>query len=81
VYAPALLANASAVAAGEKSWESMIDGVPWIQQSFPYQAKCLRWINEQYLALNPQDRTRVDSILSGTGCEMLLTSVPGVVET
>jgi len=72
VYAPALLANAKAVEAGEKSWESRIDGAPWTQQSFPYQAKCLRWIREQYGALAPADRTRVDNVLAGTGCETLL---------
>jgi glutathione S-transferase len=72
VYAPALLANASAVEAGEKTWETQIDGAPWTQQSFPYQAKCLRWIREQYQALSTADRARVDVVLAGTGCDTLL---------
>lgn len=72
VYAPALLANAKAVAAGEKTWETDIDGARWTQQSFPYQAKCLRWIREQYQALSETDRARVDATLAGTGCEKLL---------
>ena len=71
VYAPALLANAAALEAGEKSWEAEIDGAPWTQQTFPYQAKCLRWINEQYHALCNDDRARVDALLAGTGCESL----------
>ena len=54
VYAPALLANARSVEAGEKTWESEIDGAPWTQQTFSYQAKCLKWINEQYNALRIQ---------------------------
>ncbi len=72
VYAPALLANARAVEAGAKTWETQIDGATWTQQSFPYQAKCLRWIREQYQALSSHDRARVDAALAGTGCGQLL---------
>jgi glutathione S-transferase len=73
VYVPALLANARSVAAGEKNWETDIDGARWSQQTFPYQAKCLRWINEQYSALSKTDRARVDAALAGTGCEAVIT--------
>ena len=45
VYAPALLANAQAMQAGEKTWETEIDGSRWTQQTFNYQGKCLQWIN------------------------------------
>ena len=72
MYVPALLANARAVEAGEKNWEAEIDGAPWTQQTFPYQAKCLKWINEQYQALGQGDRARVDALLDGTGCEAVL---------
>ena len=72
VYAPALLANAGAVEAGEKTWETEIDGATWTQQTFPYQAKCLMWINEHYRALGDTDRARVDALMSGTGCEAML---------
>ena len=72
VYAPAQLANAKAVERGEKTWECDIDGAPWVQQTFPYQAKCLRWTNEQYQALSSSDRALVDSILKGTGVETML---------
>lgn len=74
VYVPAMLANAKAVEEGEKNWEVEIDGSPWTQQTFPYQAKCLRWINEQYQALGDDDRAKVDALLAGTGCEALLLS-------
>ena len=73
VYAPAQLANAQAVAAGEKNWEAEIDGAHWTQQTFPYQAKCLRWTNEQYRALGTKDRKRVDALLQGTGVEVMLS--------
>ena len=72
VYAPAQLANAEAVEAGEKNWDAEIDGQPWTQPSFPYQAKCLRWTREQYLALSTADRVRVDRVLAGTGVEAML---------
>ena len=72
VYVPALLANAQAVEMGDKTWEAQIDGSTWTQQTFPYQAKCLRWIREQYSALSDSDRARVDGLLAGTGCEAAL---------
>jgi glutathione S-transferase len=73
VYVPALLANAEALQTGEKQWQAEIDGVTWTQQTFPYQGKCLQWINQQYQALSNADKQKVDSVLSGTGCETLLT--------
>lgn len=72
VYVPALLANVNAVQAGEETWEAEIDGALWTQQTFPYQAKCLMWINEQYQALNDDNRARVDALLAGTGCEAVM---------
>ena len=72
VYVPALLANARALEAGEQSWETEIDGATWTQQTFPYQVKCLGWINEKYRALSDTDRARVDTLLAGTGCEQLI---------
>ncbi len=72
VYTPALLANAAALQAGEKTWRAEIDGAPWEQQTFPYQGKCLNWIREQYQDLSDGDRARVDGYLAGTGCEPLL---------
>ena len=73
MYAPAQLANAQAVEAVEKTWEAEIDGAPWSQQTFPYQAKCLRWTNERYRALSESDRANVDALLEGTGVENMLT--------
>jgi glutathione S-transferase len=73
VYAPAQLANARAVQAGEKTWECEIDGARWTQQTFPYQAKCLKWTNERYRALNDTDRASVDALLQGTGVEAMLS--------
>jgi hypothetical protein len=72
VYAPALLANARAMEAGDKTWEMEIDGSVWAQQTFNYQGKCLQWINAEYQALTEADRARVDAMLEGTGCEQII---------
>ena len=71
VYAPFLLANAAALEGGAEQVECEIDGRKWVQKPFPYQGKCLRWLREGHGALAPDDRTFVDSLLSGTGCEAL----------
>jgi glutathione S-transferase len=71
-YVPSQLANGQAAQAGEKEWACEIDGVRWKQQTFAYQAKCLKWTNEIYQALTAEDRSRVDSFLKGTGIEAML---------
>lgn len=72
VYAPALLANARALAAGEASWSTTIDGKPWEQPSFPYQGKCLQWLREAHARLPESARQEVARILAGSDCEALL---------
>jgi hypothetical protein len=44
----------------------------WTQKAFPYQAKCLKWIKEEFEALSENDQSRVKTFLDGTGCEKLL---------
>lgn len=66
VYAPLLTANARAVMAGAETMEAEVDGHPWSQQPFPYQAKCLGWLREEYSALTAADRDLVDKALAGT---------------
>lgn len=71
VYPPFLLANSQALESGAERVETTIDGKPWIQKPFPYQAKCLRWLREAHAELTGADRAAVDAILAGTGCEAL----------
>jgi len=71
VYPPLLIANAAALQTGATQVETTIDDKPWVQQAFPYQAKCLLWLRRDYDALNAEDRVRVDQMFSGTGCEAL----------
>lgn len=71
-YAPVMLANAHAVAAGEAQVDAEVDGQSWTQPSFPYQAKCVVWLRESYSALDSAARSQVDALLEGTGCEELI---------
>ena len=72
VYVPVMLANAEAVMQGAKKVETEVDGRPWVQEPFPYQAKCVKWIVEEYGKLDGAARQAVSSIIAGTGCERLL---------
>jgi len=70
-YVPVMLANAHAVDQGLDTVNVEVDGSPWVQQPFPYQAKCLQWIRVEYARLDEVDRARIDELLKGTGCEAL----------
>ena len=70
-YVPVLLANAKAVDAGAERVLAEVEGQTWVQQPFPYQAKCLQWVRQEYARLDPADRAVVDGIMRGTGCEAL----------
>jgi hypothetical protein len=70
-YVPVMLANARALRSGAAKVESKVEGKPWVQEPFPYQGKCVVWLREAYAALKPEDRSDLDRILAGTGCEPL----------
>jgi glutathione S-transferase len=71
VYAPFLLANAAALAAGQERVEKVIDGRAWVAKPFPYQGKCLEWLRDERAALGAEDRRAADALLAGTGLEAL----------
>ena len=71
VYAPFLLANARALETGAARVECEIDGRPWVQQPFPYQGKCLAALRAERAKLAGSERSVVDALLAGTGCEIL----------
>ena len=72
-YVPVMLANAAAYRTGEPKVECIVDGKPWQQTTFTYQAHCVDWIREEYAKLDEPDRCAIDDLLTGTGCESLLT--------
>ncbi len=70
-YAPFMLANATALAAGDDEVVCEILGSEYRQPPFRYQGKCLTWLRDAYAALDDGARTAVDGVLAGTGCERL----------
>ncbi|MAK14435.1 MAG: glutathione S-transferase [Proteobacteria bacterium] len=72
VYLPALLANENAFKREEKTWEVIIDDSNWSQNTFPYQVKCLNWINDEFQNLNDEEKNRTFNFLEKTGCAELV---------
>ena len=70
-YAPFMMANAQALMSGADEVVCEIDGATYRQGPFAYQGKCLGWMRDGYQSLSDADRSRVDGILAGTGCEVL----------
>ena len=71
-YAPFMIANAQALMSGADEVVCALEGGTYRQAPFKYQAKCLQWLREGYAALSDDDRSRVDAVLAGTGCEILV---------
>lgn len=71
-YAPFMVANAQALMSDADEMVCAIGGREYRQAPFGYQGKCLQWLREAYDALTDADRTRVDVVLDGTGCEQLV---------
>lgn len=71
-YAPFMVANAQALMSGTTETVCDIDGTTYRQAPFAYQGKCLKWIRDEYQALSDTDRSRVDAVLAGTGCDVLV---------
>ena len=70
-YAPFMVANAQALMSGADEVVCEINGQTYRQGPFAYQGKCLKWLRDGYAALTDTDRSRVDAVLAGTGCEVL----------
>lgn len=72
-YVPVMLANARAVRAGADRVDAVVDGRAWVQQPFPYQARCVGWLRESFAGLDEEARRWVTALLEQTGCAGLLT--------
>ena len=73
-YVPFMLANAAALDSGADEVVCEIDGQEYRQGPFKYQGKCLRWVRDEYAALDDRSRVKVDALLAGTGCEAIVTA-------
>ena len=71
-YVPVMLANEKALDEGHDEVRTEVDGTTWVQNPFPYQRKCLAWVQDEYNRLSSSDRTVVDGLLEGTGCKALV---------
>lgn len=75
VYTPIMLANAEAIARGEESFTTQVDGREWTQPVFPYQAKCLGWLRAEFAALPSEAQAGLSSLLLDAGCGGLVEPV------
>ena len=73
-YVPTMIANKKAIEESSDEWEIDLDKGKWKQKSFPYQAKCLAWIKEEYEKLDTDKKDEVFSFLQLNHCESLVTS-------
>ncbi len=71
-YVPVMLANARALAGGADEVRAEVDGLPWVQQPFPYQGKCVKWLRESWARLGSGERARLEPLLEATGCLALV---------
>ncbi|HZC15852.1 MAG TPA: glutathione S-transferase N-terminal domain-containing protein [Caulobacteraceae bacterium] len=74
VYPPVMLANARAVASGAAEVAAEVDGQPWRQPPFPYQAKCVQWLRQSHARLPAPSRAAIDRILEATGCAPIVAA-------
>ena len=72
-YLPFLLQNALAYGEGRDSLALEIDGQKFYQAPFKYQVKCYDRLKKRYQALTPSDRSKIEPLLSETGCLSYLT--------
>ena len=71
-YVPTMIENHKAIGEGEKEWSVDLAGYPWKQKSFPYQAKCLDWIRDEFKGLDSENQKKVLSFLTSTDCQSLV---------
>lgn len=67
-YLPFLAANARAIEEGRETFSLTVEGHPYAQGTFRYQAKCRDWLRGQYAALAGEAKARADAVLAETGC-------------
>lgn len=71
-YLPFLKANYDALQAGESEVSLTIEGQPWSQGVFKYQAKCYDRLRKRLADVKGEPRDRLEAILRDTGCLGLL---------
>lgn len=73
-YAPVMHANAEALRQGAAEVHATVDGRPWVQAPFPYQAKTLGWLRAAYEALPADAKAALEAPLRDAGLHALLAA-------
>lgn len=68
IYLPFLSANSTAIDAGHGRFSFSVLGHQYEQGVFRYQQKCLRWLQEEFAALQGSDLARARILLAPGGC-------------
>ena len=71
-YVPTMIENHRAIGNSDKEWSVDLAGYPWKQKSFPYQAKCLDWIREEFKNLDQANQEKVSNFLKANNCQALV---------
>ena len=71
-YVPTMIENHRAIRNSDKEWSVDLAGYPWKQKSFPYQAKCLDWIREEFQNLDQANQEKVLNFLTANDCQALV---------
>ena len=64
-YVPTMIENHRAIGNSDKEWSVDLAGYPWKQKSFPYQAKCLDWIREEFQNLDQANQEKGFKFFNG----------------
>lgn len=70
-YLPFLAANADALASGHETFSLLLEGRPYTQAVFKYQAKCLASLQEEWQRLDEPSRSMLAPLI-GTGVSSLV---------
>ena len=71
-YVPTMIENHRAIGNSDKEWSVDLAGYHWKQKSFPYQAKCLDWIREEFQNLDHANQEKVLNFLTANNCQALV---------
>ena len=60
---------------GAETVRTEIDGKEWVQEPFPYQAKCLQWLRQEFVRLEDNERKLVPRLFGWNWLSYLVPEV------
>ncbi len=79
-FLPMMLANARALAEGEKLVRFSVDGVTLTSMAMPYKRACWLWLKQMFAALPEAERESLHPLLDEAGFRSALVFAPGEAE-